>query len=165
MALVRSPNKITVVTGTDVNSDHKGTYHDDANVVEVTPVAADPGFQIDFTFDKFRVDSYFATYLELYILGWFDAATALDVKIYIYNWNTDTWDGFTAVAADIPDTAAEAEYTFLKEMGPGLSSGINGTVLIRIQHDDTGVVTDNFYINKMTLSGIILGNIDGAGQY
>ncbi len=164
MALVRSPNKITVLVGTDVNSDHKGTYHDDANIVEITPVAATPGFTVDFTFDKFRVDSYFATYLELYILGWFDGDPARDVKIYIYNWLTDTWDGFTAAAADIPDTAAEAEYTIRKEMGPGLSSGINGTVLLRIEHVDLGVVTENFYINKMTLTGIVLGNIDGAGQ-
>lgn len=164
MALVRSPNKITVVAGTDVSSDHKGTYHDDANIVEVTEVAATPGFTVDFTFDKFRVDSYFVNYLELYILGWVDGTIAHDVKIYIYNWNTESWDGFTGAASDIPDTAAEAEYTFLKEMGPGLSSGINGTVLIRIQHDTAGVVDEDFYVNKMTLTGIVLGNIDGAGQ-
>ncbi len=164
MALVRNPNKITVVAGTDVSSDHKDTYHDDANVVEVTEVAATPGFTVDFTFDKFRVDNYFVTYLQLYILGWYDGNVSHDVKIYIYNWLTESWDGFTSDDADIPDTAAEAEYTFLKKMGPGLSSGLNGTVLIRIQHDSAGTGGEDLYVNKMELSGIILGSIHGAGQ-
>ena len=167
--MIYNPNRIDVVVGTDVSSDQKDTYHDDANIVEVTELTQDPGFVVDFYFDKFVVTNYLANFLKLDILGYYEGNPAHDVKIYIYNWNTESWDSFAHEPADpdadLPSVAAEAEYTFYGKPTMGWQSEINGTIIIRIRHDSSGSAGHDLYVNEMTLEAVVFGNIDGAGQY
>lgn len=167
--MIYNPNRINVVVGTDVSSDHKDTYHDDANIVEVTELTQQPGFTVDFYFDKFVVTDYFANFLKLDVLGYYEGNPAHDVKIYVYNWLTESWGSFTHEPADpdadFPDVAAEAEYTFYGKPSAGWQSEINGTIIIRINHDSSGSAGHDFYVNKMTLEAVVFGNIDGAGQH
>ena len=166
--MIYNPNRINVVVGTAVDDDHLSTYHDDANIVEVTELTSDPGFTVDFYFDKFVVTDYYANFLKLYIRGWYDGNPAHDVKVYIYNWITESWDAFTDDPADpdadIPDGAAEAEYTLYGKPEAGWQDGINGDIIIRINHDSSGSAGHDLYVNEMTLEAVTLGNIDGAGQ-
>jgi hypothetical protein len=166
--MIYNPNRINVVVGTDVSSDHKDTYHDDTNITEVTELTNAPGFTVDFYFDKFVVTNYLANWLKLYIRGWYNGNPAHNVKVYIYNWITESWDGFTDDPADpdadMPDVAAEAEYTLYGKPQGGWQSEINGTIIIRINHDSNGSAGHDLYINEMTLEAVVVGNIDGAGQ-
>ena len=166
--MIYNPNRIVVVTGTDVSSDHKDTYHDDANVVEVTELTQDPGFVVDFYFDKFVVTNDFANFLKLYFRGYYEGNPAHDVKIYVYNWFTELWDGFTHEPADpladLPDESSEQEYTIYGKSRAGWISGINGTIIIRVRHDSSGSAGHDFYCNEITLEAVVFGNIDVAGQ-
>ncbi len=166
MTIEYNPNRVTVVAGTAAGQDFKETYHDDANIYELTEVAATPGFDIILDFDKFRVDSDFVNYFKLEIVGWYDGGPVHNKKIYIYNWATDTWDAFTPRYDDLPKAAAEGTYTFYKEMGFGLQEEYNGKVRIKISHDSpVGTAGHKLYLNRVKLSGIVLGVIEGAGQY
>lgn len=165
MALEYNPNRVTVIAGTAVGQDFKEMYHDDSNEFELTEVAATPGFDIVLDFDKFRVDSDFVNHFKLEILGWYEGHIAHKKKIYIYNWFTDAWDAFTSALDDLPDDAAEGTHVFYGEMGPGLQEEYNGMVRIKISHYTGGTAGHKLHLNQVKLSGIVLGVIEGAGQY
>jgi hypothetical protein len=166
--MAQNPNSIVVVVGTDVSSDHKDTYHDDTNICEVTELTQTPGFTVDFYFDKFVVTNYLANFLKLYIRGWYNGNPAHNVKVYVYNWITESWDDFAHEPADpdadMPDEAAEVEYTIYGKPNGGWQDSINGTIILRINHDSTGSAGHDLYINEMTLEAVTFGNIDGSGQ-
>jgi hypothetical protein len=158
------PTTYDVNYGTKVGAkDQKRTYHQDSSLVEVTELTGANPLQVDFTFEKFSVDSDFASYLKLELYGHYEGNPAHDVKIYIYNWITESWDAFTNQTQDLPSDTEHDTYTFYRKMGGGLMSS-DGQILIRVNHDSNGSAGHHLYIDTLKLSGVVLGSVDGAGQ-
>lgn len=157
-------NRVEVIAGTAVGQDWKDTFHDDAAIYVLTEVTATPGFECIWHFNRFRVSTEFANTFKLEVVGYYEGNPAHDVKIYIYNWVTGAWDAFTSEDGDFESRADETTYTFYKDFGVGMQEFLNGPVLIKIKHDSNGAAGHHLHINRMLLSGVVIGNIDGAGQ-
>jgi hypothetical protein len=169
MAIEYNPNNVEVVAGVPEpvagNLYHKQMYHDDSSIFDLTEVAATPGFEIILDFDKFRVDSDFANHFKLEVIGYYKGDSGHKKKVYIYNWITETWEAFTPAYDDFPRATVEGTYVFYSAFNVGLQEEFNGKVRIKIKHDSPGKAGNKFYVNHVKLSGIVLGVIEGAGQY
>ena len=166
MPFINKPTRITVHTAGTPKGDKTflDAWKDDSDIIVVVEETGAPGFVIDVYFDDFIADNDYATYFSLYLKGYYEGNAAHNVKLYVYDWANEEWDAFTSEVRDFPHVTAEAEYTFLRKLG-GVHMSDDGTVLIRISHDNNGSAGHHMHINQMYLTTQVLGSIDGAGQY
>lgn len=148
------PHELEIVSGTLDSGDVKTLRDDDDTYVEVSEVAATPGFEIVLTFKQF-VAPKFTKQLILNMTGWYEGNAGHDVKLYIWNYDTDSWDGVTGDAKDFADETSKQTYAF--EFSPeGGQADFNrfnavSEVKFMIRHDDAGNVNHDMFLDQVWL--------------
>ena len=150
------PEEVDVVVGTIDAGDRFSLREDDGDVLEISELAATPGFDIVLTFKRV-VAPWNTKKLKLIIDGYYDGASAHEVKLYFWDYLAEAWAEVTGDAKDLPDAIAAATYTFEFEGdSDGHPSeekmhGGTGEVKIRIVHNDAGDAAHDIFLEKVSL--------------
>ncbi|NOQ49092.1 MAG: hypothetical protein GQ553_00285 [Nitrosomonadaceae bacterium] len=156
------PEEVDVVVGTIDAGNRFSVREVDADVLEISEIAgAVPtgGFDVIFTFKGVMPPWYRRTDLRIIIDGYYDGNAAHEVKIYVWNYDTDAWDAVTADAKDLPDKTVEDNYEFVVPTGPYTDGTIaerdryegTGEVKVRVIHNDSGNAAHDIFFNRVTL--------------
>jgi len=155
---------LSVPRGTISAGDIMSIRRDDDEFLVIDEVAATPGFTVIFAFEGIRVIGQYSNQIQFTLKGYYDGVLNHDVKVYIWNFNTETWDGMTSNSKDLPDATAEDTYTFTIDIGDYVDvdrfqafTGYDRSVQIMIQHDDAGNAAHKLHIDQVLLDFITTG--------
>lgn len=150
--------------GTLTSGDKFSTRREDGENLQITEVAANPGFAVIFTFSGIRVLSKYANQIRVNIVGYYDGAANHDVQVHLWNYVTEAWESMTGDTKDLPDASAQDNYQFSKDVGDYMQVerfkayvGYDREVKVRIYHDDTGNVNHDLYIDHLYVDFPTLG--------
>ena len=135
-------------TGTISSGTLSDTYADDTNELVLTEVGATPGFEYWFDFTGVPTD----TNLVLNLAANYDGSGTHIVKLYLWNFNTTTFDALTLSAVDLPDSATKQYYQFVLPDTPNINDYVDGGVLrLNIEHVNGGNAAHTLHIDYMAL--------------
>jgi hypothetical protein len=156
------PAEVDVIVGTIAAGDKFSVRENDVDILEITEIAGalpTGGFDVVFTFRGVMPPWYRRITLKAFFEGYYDGNAAHEVKLYIWNYDTDAWDPVTADTKDFPDETAEESYEFEVETGPYTDGTVaerlryegTGEIKLRVFHDDAGNGAHAMFFNRVTV--------------
>lgn len=150
------PEEVDVVVGTIDAGDRFSVREDDGDTLDISELGATPAFDVVFTFKRVLAPKN-TKRLKLVITGYYDGNAGHNVKLYVWDYDTDAWVAMTGDVKDLPDETAEDTYTFefvgFTDGNPSdfLMHGGTGEVKIRVLHTSAGNVNHDIFFNKVSL--------------
>ena len=155
---------LEVPVGTISAGDQRSLYREDSEVLVIDEVTGTPGFEVVLTFEAIRTLKKYTNTVRINLVGYYSGNLGHDVKMYIWNYNTETWDAMTSDAKDIPDALAEDAYSFQVFADDYVSgertfkyAGFDNEVKILISHDSPGNAAHKLYLNRAYLEFVQVG--------
>ena len=97
------PEEVDVVVGTIDAGDRFSIREDDGDTLDVSELAATPGFDVVFTFKGVQAPEEMKK-LKFEMIGYYDGASAHEVKLYFWDYLAEAWAEVTGDAKDLPLT-------------------------------------------------------------
>ena len=149
------PEEFELATeGTLDSGDIKVLRDNDDVLLEVSEANATPGFDMVFTFKKMILPKL-AKRVIVNIIGWYEGGGAHDVKLKVWNYDTEAWDDVTTDADDFPTDTSKQIYAFEFTPAGGQASynKLSGATEMKfmIEHETAGSNAHDMYIDQMYL--------------
>jgi hypothetical protein len=139
--LQRTANSVTVANGTITSGDVTSTRTIDQTYLTVQETGK---FQIDFTFTGIVSQP-----ARCKVVGRYEGNPAHAVFLYIYNYNTTSWDRVTAAADDFPSGSTDGDYLFDLPLDSDYYD--SGECQLRIEHDSSAVSSHYMYVDYIVV--------------
>lgn len=148
---------VDVVTGTIDSGDRQSTYEDDSDVLVINEINNPTGFDVRFTWERVGGKIH-GEFMHIFIDGYYDGNAGHNVKLFLWNYSTDTFDPVTGDAKDLPDETGQDSYEFIIEARPYVSAtrekglaDFRHQVILQIKHTSAGSAAHDLNINRIAI--------------